>query len=127
MAIDVYSEILVVDDSGTVRNIVRQYLKQLGYKKVEEAADGEAALAKIREKRYELVIADWNMEPMNGQALLEQIRATEENADLHFIMMTAETAIDKIVQAKRAGVSGFINKPFNADALRDKIAQIVGK
>jgi two-component system chemotaxis response regulator CheY len=127
MAIDAYSQILLVDDSGTVRNIVREFLKQLGFKKVDEASDGEAALAKIREKRYELVIADWNMQPMNGQELLEQIRATEENADLYFIMMTAETGIDKIVQAKRAGVSGFINKPFNAEALRDKIAQIGGK
>jgi two-component system chemotaxis response regulator CheY len=124
MAIETYSEILLVDDSGTVRKIVRDLLNKLGFTKVDEASDGEDALAKINGKSYALVIADWNMAPMNGQMLLQKIRENEQNKHLCFIMMTAESAIDKIVQAKQLGVSGFINKPFSAEALRAKILQL---
>jgi two-component system chemotaxis response regulator CheY len=115
---------LLVDDSSTVRKAVRELLEQLGFKNIDEASDGEAALARIGEKAYELVIADWNMEPMNGLMLLERIRGDETHKNLRFIMMTAEVAIEKIIQASHARVSGFINKPFTAEALRIKIAQI---
>jgi two-component system chemotaxis response regulator CheY len=118
------SHILLVDDSSTVRKVVRELLEQLRFKNIDEASDGEAALAKIGEKRYDLVIADWNMEPMNGQMLLERIREDKTHKNLRFIMMTAEAAIEKIIQANHARVSGFINKPFTAEALRIKIAQI---
>jgi two-component system chemotaxis response regulator CheY len=118
------SEILVVDDSGSVRSIVRKLLVQLGFSNIDEASDGNTAITKIKEKRYGLVIADWNMDPMNGQALLEQVRAEEKYANLPFIMMTAESAVDKIIQARHAGVSSFINKPFGAEALQAKISQI---
>ena len=124
MSIHYQSHILLVDDSSTVRKVVRELLEQLGFKKIDEASDGEAALARIGEKGYDLVIADWNMEPMNGQMLLERIRGDETHKNLRFIMMTAEAAIEKIIQANHARVSGFINKPFTAEALRIKIAQI---
>ena len=124
MSIHSQSHILLVDDSGTVRKVVRELLEQLGFKNIDEASDGEAALARIGEKEYALVIADWHMAPMNGQILLERIRGDETHKNLRFIMMTAEPAIEKIIQANRARVSGFINKPFTAEALRIKIAQI---
>jgi two-component system chemotaxis response regulator CheY len=124
MTINRKSQILVVDDSGTTRSIVRKLLVQLGYSDVDEASDGAAALAKINEKLYGLVISDWNMEPMNGQALLEHVRANKKFTDLPFIMMTAQSDPDKIVDAKYAGVSSFISKPFSAEALLAKISKI---
>ena len=124
MTINRKSQILVVDDSGATRSIVRKLLAQLGYSDVDEASDGAAALAKINEKLYGLVISDWNMEPMNGQALLEHVRANKKFTDLPFIMMTAQSDPDKIVDAKYAGVSSFISKPFSAEALLAKISKI---
>jgi two-component system, chemotaxis family, chemotaxis protein CheY len=118
------SQILVVDDSGAMRSIVRKLLTQLGYTDIDEVSDGAAALIKINEKHYDLVISDWNMEPMNGHALLEHVRANKKFADLPFIMMTAQSDPDKIVDAKYAGVSSFISKPFSAEALQSKISKI---
>lgn len=124
MAIYHTSPILIVDDSGAVRSIVRKIFNKLGYNTVDEATDGADALAKINEKQYGLVISDWNMEPMDGRALLKQIRAIERYADLPFIIMTSDPAINKVVQASHAGVSSFINKPFTAETLRAKISEI---
>jgi two-component system chemotaxis response regulator CheY len=78
---------------------------------------------KISKSHYGLVISDWNMEPMNGQLLLERVRVTKDHANLPFIMMTADSTIDKIVQAKHAGVTCFIKKPFRAEELQAKILQ----
>jgi len=88
-------DILLVDDSSTVRKVVRELLEQLGFKNIDEASDGEAALARVGQKEYALVIADWHMAPMNGQILLERIRGDETHKNLRFIMMTAEPAIEK--------------------------------
>lgn len=118
------STILIVDDSNIIRNIVRKLLTQIGYSDIEEASDGGDALAKIHEKRYGLVISDWNMEPMNGQALLERVRSERDFTKLPFIMMTAESAVRKLINAKYAGVNSFIHKPFNAEALKAKIDSI---
>ncbi len=124
MTIPTDSTILIVDDSNVIRNIVRKLLTQIGYSDIEEASDGGDALAKIHEKNYGLVISDWNMEPMNGQALLEHVRNERHFAKLPFIMMTAESAVSKLINAKYAGVNSFINKPFNAEALKAKINSI---
>jgi len=124
MTINSKTTILVVDDSGAVRSIVRKLLTQLGYIHVDEASDGASALVKMNEKSYGLVISDWNMVPMNGQALLERVRANKKFANLPFIMMTAESNPDKMIEAKYAGVSSFINKPFSAEALQAKISKI---
>jgi two-component system chemotaxis response regulator CheY len=123
MTIHQFSSILIVDDSGVVRSVVRKLLTQLGFKNIDEAPDGEAALGKISEQHFSLVISDWNMEPMSGQILLENVRANKKYANLPFIMMTADPSIEKIVQAKKAGVTCFINKPFRADDLQAKILQ----
>ena len=124
MSIHHYSDILIVDDSGVVRGVVRKLLTQLGYKHIDEASDGSAALTKILQQHLDLVISDWNMEPMGGQELLEQVRANKRYEHLPFIMMTAESTIDKIVQARRSRVSCFINKPFGAEGLQAKIMEI---
>ncbi len=124
MTIHHFSNILLVDDSGAVRSVVRKLLTQLGYRCIDEAADGEAALEKLSEKHIDLVISDWIMEPMSGQELLKRVRAEKKYANLAFIMMTADSTIEKIVQAKHSGASCFINKPFRAEGLQDKISQI---
>ena len=124
MSIHHYSDILIVDDSGVVRAVVRKLLTQLGYKLIDEASDGAAALEKILQQHVDLVISDWNMEPMGGQELLERVRANEKYKHLPFIMMTADFTIDKIVEAQHARVSCFINKPFRAEALQAKIMEI---
>ncbi len=123
MTIHQFSSILIVDDSGAVRSVVRKLLTQLGFQNLDEASDGEAALAKISEKHFGLVISDWNMEPMSGQVLLENVRANKQYAHLPFIMMTADPSIAKVVQARHAGVTCFIKKPFRADELQTKILQ----
>src|SRR5580658_2012497 len=118
MTIHHFSSILIVDDSGAVRSVVRKLLTQLGFQNL-----GEAALAKISEKHFGLVISDWNMEPMSGQVLLENVRTNKQYANLPFIMMTADPSIEKIVKAKHAGVTCFIKKPFRAEELQAKIFQ----
>ena len=123
MTIHHFSSILIVDDSGAVRSVVRKLLTQLGFKNIDEAPDGEAALKKISEQHFSLVISDWNMEPMSGNILLENVRANKKYTNLPFIMMTADPSIERIVQAKKAGVTCFINKPFRADELQAKILQ----
>jgi two-component system chemotaxis response regulator CheY len=124
MNIHQYSDILVVDDSGAVRSVVRKLLEQLGYKNIDEASDGAVALEKISQKHFDLVISDWNMEGMDGRELLERLRADKKHANLRFILMTGDCTIDKIVQAKHAGVSCFINKPFGTAGLQAKISQV---
>lgn len=114
--------ILVVDDYRTMLRIIRNLLKQLDYAKVDDATDGPSALEKLREKRYGLVISDWNMEPMSGLELLRTVRADPALADLPFIMITAENRSENVLAAREAGVTNYIVKPFNAETLRTKIA-----
>ena len=127
MTIHPFSSILIVDDSGAVRSVVRKLLTPLGSKTLRAAPDGEAALEKISEQHFSLVISDWNMDPMSGQILLQNVRANKMYANLPFIMMTADPSIERIVQAKKAGVTCFINKPFRAEELQAKILQANGQ
>lgn len=117
--------ILVVDDYGTMVRIIRNLLKQIGYENVDDAANGEAALEKIKAKRYGLVISDWNMEPMTGFELLQRVRADAANAETPFIMVTAESKTDNVLAARKAGVNNYIVKPFNAQTLKLKIDQVL--
>jgi len=124
MAADASMSILIVDDYNTMIRIIRNLLKQLGFNNVDEATDGTAALAKMREKSYGLVISDWNMTPMTGYDLLRQIRADPALCATRFIMVTAESKTDNVIAAKKAGVDNYIVKPFNAQTLQHKIHSV---
>ena len=121
MAVDLSMPILVVDDYNTMVRIIRNLLRQLGFQDVDAAPDGSAALAKLRDRKYGLVISDWNMEPMTGYELLKQMRADPNLNTTPFIMVTAESKTENVVAAKQAGVNNYIVKPFNADTLKNKI------
>ncbi|RDV04917.1 response regulator [Undibacter mobilis] len=127
MAVDHSMPVLVVDDYTTMVRIIRNLLKQLGFVEIDDANDGKAALAKMRERKYGLVISDWNMEPMTGYDLLQQVRSDEALADTPFIMITAESKTENVIAAKRAGVSNYIVKPFNAQTLKSKIDAVFEK
>ena len=127
MAIDLSMPVLVVDDYTTMIRIIRNLLKQLGFENVDDASDGTAALAKMREKPYGLVISDWNMEPMTGDELLQQVRSDPALAATRFIMVTAESKTDNVIAAKKAGVDNFLVKPFNAMTLKSKIDAVFGE
>jgi two-component system chemotaxis response regulator CheY len=118
--------VLVVDDYGTMRRIIRNLLEQIGFSNTDEASDGEAALRKLEENQFGLVISDWNMEPMTGLQLLQQVRGNPRTKDLPFIMVTAESKVENVVAAKQAGVNNYIIKPFNADTLKKKIEAVLG-
>ena len=121
MAVDLSMPILVVDDYNTMIRIIRNLLRQLGFEDIDDARDGTLALAKMRDKRYGLVISDWNMEPMTGYELLKQVRADPQLAPTPFIMVTAESKTENVIAAKKAGVNNYIVKPFNAETLKSKI------
>ena len=126
MAVDMSMPILVVDDYNTMIRILRNLLKQLGFQDIDDADDGTAALAKMRQKKYGLVISDWNMEPMTGYDLLKEVRGDPGLAKTPFIMVTAESKTENVITAKKAGVNNYIVKPFNADTLRKKIDAVFG-
>ena len=120
------ANVLVVDDYGTMRRIIRNLLTQIGFTNIDEAADGASALSKLREKSFGLVISDWNMEPMPGLQLLQEVRADSKLKPLPFIMVTAESKTENVVAAKEAGVNNYIVKPFNAETLKKKIESVLG-
>jgi len=124
MAVDPATSVLVVDDSATMIRIVRKLLLQLGFNDVDHASDGAAALAKMRAKRYGLVISDWNMAPMSGYDFLREVRADPALARTPFIMVTADSKIENLVAANKASVSGYIIKPFDAKTLKTKIDSV---
>jgi two-component system chemotaxis response regulator CheY len=125
MAIDKNMNILIVDDYKTMLRIIRNLLRQLDFNNVEEATDGAEALAKLRGGSFGLVISDWNMQPMTGLQLLQEVRADGRLKNLPFIMVTAESKTENVVAAKQAGVSNYIVKPFNAETLKEKIEKVL--
>ena len=127
MAVDVSIPILIVDDYNTMISIISNLLRQLGFEHIDEANDGTMALAKMRTRQYGLVISDWNMEPMTGFDLLQEVRSDPGLAGTPFIMVTAESKTENVIAAKRAGVSNYIVKPFNAQTLKSKIDAVFAK
>ncbi len=126
MAVEMGMSILIVDDYKTMLRIIRNLLNQLGFQNVEEATDGGAALLKMRERSFGLVISDWNMEPMTGLQLLKEVRADSKLKSTPFIMVTAESKTENVVAAKEAGVNNYIVKPFNAATLKTKLVTVIG-
>lgn len=121
MPVDVSMPVLVVDDYKTMIRIIKNLLKQLGFENVDDAADGSEALGKMKDKKYGLVISDWNMEPMTGYELLKEVRSDDNLGRTPFIMITAESKTENVIAAKKAGVNNYIVKPFNAATLKNKI------
>ncbi|MGX1309813.1 two-component system chemotaxis response regulator CheY [Amorphus suaedae] len=124
MALDFSMPVLVVDDYKTMIRIIKNLLKQLGFEDVDEATDGTEALGKLKERTYGLVISDWNMQPMTGYELLQHVRSDDALSAIPFIMVTAEAKSENVVAAKKAGVSNYIVKPFNAQTLKGKIETV---
>ena len=124
MALDLQMPVLVVDDYKSMIRIIRNLLKQLGFEDIDDAADGTEALEKMKQRRYGLVISDWNMEPMTGYELLKQVRSDSGLSKTPFIMVTAESKTENVIAAKKAGVNNYIVKPFNAQTLKGKIEAV---
>ncbi len=116
--------ILVVDDFATMRRIVKNILKQLGYTNFVEAQDGREALKILKSQSIDFIVSDWNMPNMTGLELLKAVRADDEIKDIPFLMVTAEALKENIVEAVKAGVSNYIVKPFTAETLKGKIEKI---
>ena len=126
MAVDKRMRILVVDDFQTMRRIIINLLRQLGFTNVVEAQDGRIALEKVKDDKIDLVISDWNMPNMTGLEFLKEVRASEQYKDLPFIMVTAEGKKENVIAAVQAGVNNYIVKPFNAATLKEKLSKVIG-
>ena len=120
-------KILVVDDFSTMRRIVKNCLKQLGYTNIEEAENGDQAFNRLQSGDIQFVVSDWNMPVMDGLALLAKVRGDDALKDTPFLMVTAEAEQDKVVSAIKAGVNNYIVKPFTPETMREKIDKIFQK
>lgn len=118
---------LVVDDMSTMRRIVRSILKELGFDNVEEAEDGNDALAKLRAGKFDFVVSDWNMPNLDGLEMLKAIRADDKLKALPVMLVTAEAKKENIIEAAKAGASGYVVKPFTAAVLEEKLNKIFEK
>ena len=124
MAVSFDINILIVDDYKTMLRVVRNMLAQLGFKNVEEATDGQQALELMKHKKFDLILSDWNMETMSGLDFLKAVRAAGDKVP--FIMVTAESKVENVLVARKAGVSNYIVKPFSAEALKAKMIAVLG-
>ena len=120
-------KILVVDDFPTMRRIVRNLLKELGYANVDEAEDGLAGLAKLRSGNFDFVVSDWNMPNLDGLSMLKEIRADAALSHLPVLMVTAEAKKENIIAAAQAGANCYVVKPFTAATLDEKLSKIIDK
>ncbi|MBI1911739.1 MAG: chemotaxis response regulator CheY [Deltaproteobacteria bacterium] len=120
-------KILVVDDFSTMRRIIKNILREIGYSNVDEADDGTTALEKLKGSKFDFVVTDWNMPNMPGIELLKAIRQDPSLKETPVLMVTAEAAKENVVTAVQAGVNNYIVKPFTAAALKERIDLILGK
>lgn len=127
MPVDPKLRILVVDDFSTMRRIVRNLLKELGFTNVDEAEDGAVALQKLNGGGFEFVVTDWNMPNMDGLTLLQSIRSSPTLKHLPVLMVTAEAKKENIIAAAQAGASGYVVKPFTSATLSEKLNKIFEK
>jgi two-component system chemotaxis response regulator CheY len=120
-------KVLVVDDFSTMRRIVKNILRQLGFENILEADDGMSALDVLRSQSVDFIISDWNMPRLSGMELLKAVRTSEEWKDLPFLMVTAEGQKENVIEAVKAKVSNYIVKPFTPETLAEKIKKIFEK
>lgn len=126
MAVDRNMRILVVDDAQTMRRIIVNLLRQLGFTNMVEADDGTTAWERLTQENIDFIISDWNMPKMTGIDLLKKVREADKFKTIPFIMVTAEGKRENVIAAVQAGVSNYIVKPFNAATLKEKITKVVG-
>ena len=122
---DTSIKVLVVDDFATMRRILKNILKQLGFKNLVEADDGTTAWDVLEEQKIDLVLCDWNMPKMTGLELLKKVRADEKHGKVPFLMVTAEAQKQNVIEAVQAGVSNYVVKPFTAEAISEKLEKIL--
>ena len=127
MSVDLKMPVLIVDDYATMLRIVKNLLKQIGFENVDESSDGGSALQMMKRKKYGLVISDWNMAPITGIEFLRNVRADADLKATPFIMVTAESKTENVIEAKNAGVSNYIVKPFSSEILKGKISSVLGE
>lgn len=120
-------KILVVDDFSTMRRIVKNILQQLGFHKIDEAEDGKVALTKLQAQKFDFIVSDWNMPNMMGIDLLRAVRDDPNLKEIPFLMITAESQKDNVIEAVSAGVSNYVVKPFTAETLETKLMMIFKK
>ena len=123
---DTSIKVLIVDDFATMRRILKNILKQLGFKNLVEADDGTTALAKLKTEKIDFIVTDWNMPKMSGLDLLKEVRSDAAMKDIPVLMVTAEALQENIIAAIKAGVSNYIVKPFDAATMSEKIDKIFG-
>ncbi len=117
-------KILIVDDFSTMRRIIKNLLRDLGFSNTQEADDGQTALPMLQSGNFDFLVTDWNMPGMTGIDLLKAVRADEKLSTLPVLLVTAEQKREQIVEAAQAGVNGYIVKPFTAEVLKEKIGKI---
>ena len=123
---DLSMDVLVVDDFATMRRILKNILRQIGFTNISEADDGKNALTMLKKKRFDLILCDWNMPEMPGIELLERVRADDGLKDIPFVMVTAEAQKENILAAVQAGVSNYVVKPFTAETISEKLEKVFG-
>lgn len=121
---DLNMKILVVDDFATMRRIVKNVLKQIGFTNITEVENGREAIKELKKAPYDLVLCDWNMPEVTGIEVLNAIRAEPSLKDLPFVMVTAEAQKDNIIEAVKAGVTSYVVKPFTAETIEEKLRKI---
>jgi two-component system chemotaxis response regulator CheY len=122
---DTSIKILIVDDFATMRRILKNILKQIGFKNILEADDGTTALEVLDRQSVDLIISDWNMPKMTGLELLKSVRSSDKYKKTPFLMVTAEAQKQNVIEAVQAGVSNYVVKPFTAEAISEKLAKIL--
>jgi two-component system chemotaxis response regulator CheY len=123
---DLNMKVLVVDDFATMRRIVKNILKQIGFTNIVEAEDGKSALKMLQNDKFDLIMCDWNMPEMPGIELLGKVRADEQLKGIPFVMVTAEAQKENILEAVKAGVNSYIVKPFTAEIVDQKLKKLFG-
>ena len=123
---DLNMKVLIVDDFATMRRILRNVLKQIGFTNISEADDGKTALKKLKKDNFDLILRDWNMPEMSGLELLNIVRSDDELKNIPFVMVTAEAQKDNIVEAVKAGVNNYVVKPFTAEKISEILEKIFG-
>ena len=124
---DLNMKVLVVDDFATMRRILKNILKEIGFKDIVEADNGRNALQELKKEKFDLVLCDWNMPEMSGLELLNAIRSEEELKDMPFVMVTAEAQKENIILAVKAGVTSYVVKPFTAEIIGGKLEKVFNR